>query len=69
LNTAVIGHEAEAQIDSKYIAWMSIWSESAYHGIRGPKGVGRGRLIEAIANAMDKDIVRLDLRDCQYLAI
>jgi hypothetical protein len=24
LNTAVIGHEAEAQIDSKYIAWMSI---------------------------------------------
>jgi hypothetical protein len=45
---------------------MSIWSESAYHyRIRGPKGVGRGRLIEAIANAMDKDIVRLDLRDCR----
>jgi ATP-dependent Lon protease len=67
LNTAVIGHEAEKL---KLIRNISRGCPSDPNrpiiiGIRGPKGVGRGRLIEAIANAMDKDIVRLDLRDCR----
>lgn len=67
LNTAVIGHETEIR---KLIRKISRGSPDdpkrpVIIGIRGPKGVGKGSIIGAVAKAMDKEIVRLDMRDCR----